>query len=415
MLPPSSSADPTPPGFDTPNPRSVGVPFLPTGQLHPDVFQGIRRAYVERTGYNLLYADADGNLLYGMPDCLRFPCRLSCRDCRREALERAIHDGQPAICLCADHFAIWGVPVMLNQSIQGALIVVGVPATPPPEKADSTSFEEACEILLQLAVAHNLTNREYLEARRRLFPPPALADERPRQTLSASFSLRTHKQNLEALENRLGQAILQVESSQAQEALEEIISILRSVPELPRQILQGYGTHLLGYMHQSAETASGRYAIVLEHCYTSTARLLAHEDPEEVFGEFASSLGTLLDLVQRNPAEEGCGQLGRALNFMETHFGSQITRGDVARAAGISESHLSRLLREKTGRSFTDILNRYRVDRAAQLLLHTHKNLLAIALEVGFSDQSYFGRVFRRYYLQTPDQYRQHRGATPES
>jgi transcriptional regulator GlxA family with amidase domain len=47
-----------------------------------------------------------------------------------------------------------------------------------------------------------------------------------------------------------------------------------------------------------------------------------------------------------------------------------------------------------------------RVDRAAELLRHTDKGLLQIALEVGFNDQSYFTKVFRRYLRMTPREYR---------
>jgi AraC-like DNA-binding protein len=46
------------------------------------------------------------------------------------------------------------------------------------------------------------------------------------------------------------------------------------------------------------------------------------------------------------------------------------------------------------------------VNRAAELLRKTDKSVLQIALEVGFSDQSYFTKVFRRHHRMTPRQYR---------
>jgi AraC-like DNA-binding protein len=393
--------------------RSRELPFGPDGQLRPEVFAAVREAYARRSGFTLLFADEDGNLLYGMPECLQFPCRLSCRECRKEALERSIHEGHPAVCLCADQYAIWSVPVMLNQEIKGALIVVGVPAPGRPEPVVS-EFESACEVLLEMAVERNLTNREYLESRRRQ-AAPRFPSHRDPQALSGSLAFRQYKPGLDAAETRLAQAILQEERALAREALQSIVAILRAVTELPLPILQGYATHLLSAMHEGAEAASGRFALILEHCYTSTARLLAQRTAEELFEELERSLETLLDLVHRTPGKENAGQLGRALSHMETHYGQALTRREVAQAAGVSESHLSRLIREKTGRSFTEILNRYRVDRAAQLLLRTEKNLLTIALEVGFSDQSYFGRVFRRYHGQTPDHFRQVRRSAAQT
>jgi AraC-like DNA-binding protein len=48
-----------------------------------------------------------------------------------------------------------------------------------------------------------------------------------------------------------------------------------------------------------------------------------------------------------------------------------------------------------------------RIDRACQLLRSTDLPLLEVALDTGFSDQSYFTKVFRRYIGSTPGAYRE--------
>jgi AraC-like DNA-binding protein len=52
-------------------------------------------------------------------------------------------------------------------------------------------------------------------------------------------------------------------------------------------------------------------------------------------------------------------------------------------------------------------LHRYRVNQAKQLLIDTSKSITEIALEVGFSDSSYFGRIFRRETGVSPQGFRQ--------
>ncbi|MDD1687942.1 MAG: helix-turn-helix domain-containing protein, partial [Methanoregula sp.] len=47
-----------------------------------------------------------------------------------------------------------------------------------------------------------------------------------------------------------------------------------------------------------------------------------------------------------------------------------------------------------TGISLWDYLNRYRIQKAKQLLLLTDKNITLIAGDVGYEDVGYFGRVF---------------------
>ena len=91
---------------------------------------------------------------------------------------------------------------------------------------------------------------------------------------------------------------------------------------------------------------------------------------------------------------------------MEEHLGERLDRDSVARVAGLSGSHFSRLIRERTGRTFTDLMAQYRVDRAKTLLRRTGKSIVQIAMECGFEDQSYFSRVFKRYTGTSPRGYR---------
>jgi AraC-like DNA-binding protein len=58
------------------------------------------------------------------------------------------------------------------------------------------------------------------------------------------------------------------------------------------------------------------------------------------------------------------------------------------------------------GRTFVEILNQYRSDRAAQSLLMTDLPIIDVSTECGFRDQSYFGKVFRSYDGVSPGRYR---------
>ena len=49
------------------------------GQLSHAVFEEIRKEYRAQYGYTVVYSDLDGNLVYGLPNCDKFPCQESCR------------------------------------------------------------------------------------------------------------------------------------------------------------------------------------------------------------------------------------------------------------------------------------------------------------------------------------------------
>jgi two-component system response regulator YesN len=55
-----------------------------------------------------------------------------------------------------------------------------------------------------------------------------------------------------------------------------------------------------------------------------------------------------------------------------------------------------------TGETFVSYLTRLRVERAMQMLEESDKAIAEIAAAVGFADQSYFDKMFRRYFKRAP-------------
>lgn len=59
-----------------------------------------------------------------------------------------------------------------------------------------------------------------------------------------------------------------------------------------------------------------------------------------------------------------------------------------------------------TGQGFTEYLNAYRLNTAAELLRTTDDTVLAVAEQTGFKNLSYFNRAFKTHYGLTPKEYR---------
>lgn len=67
---------------------------------------------------------------------------------------------------------------------------------------------------------------------------------------------------------------------------------------------------------------------------------------------------------------------------------------------------LSKLMKQKTGYTFQELLQRKRFQKAVYLLVETELTVEDIALEVGYENQSYFYRQFQKRYGMTPKKYR---------
>lgn len=67
---------------------------------------------------------------------------------------------------------------------------------------------------------------------------------------------------------------------------------------------------------------------------------------------------------------------------------------------------LSKLIKQKTGYNFKELLQRKRFQMAVHLLCDTKLSIEEIALDVGYENQSYFFRQFKERYGMTPHKYR---------
>lgn len=86
----------------------------------------------------------------------------------------------------------------------------------------------------------------------------------------------------------------------------------------------------------------------------------------------------------------------RALAFLHRNYGELVTRWRLAEEANVSEDYLTRLFKRELGISPWEYLSRYRIRKAKELLETTDLSIAALAEKVGFSDQAYFSRVFRK-------------------
>ena len=83
-----------------------------------------------------------------------------------------------------------------------------------------------------------------------------------------------------------------------------------------------------------------------------------------------------------------------------------MSRGDIASAVEVSESHLSRVFSTWTGGTFGDYVRGERMRRAETLLRDRAVPVKQVAVQCGYPDDSYFGKVFRAAHGISPGAWR---------
>jgi signal transduction histidine kinase/AraC-like DNA-binding protein/DNA-binding LacI/PurR family transcriptional regulator len=96
----------------------------------------------------------------------------------------------------------------------------------------------------------------------------------------------------------------------------------------------------------------------------------------------------------------------QVLAYLHTNYSHPINRKDIAEAVGVSENYLSQIFRQETSLSPWDYLNRFRVQKAKELLVHTDETITTVATRVGYNDSAYFSRVFRKVTGVSPQDFR---------
>lgn len=100
----------------------------------------------------------------------------------------------------------------------------------------------------------------------------------------------------------------------------------------------------------------------------------------------------------------------KALQFMEEHYGEDITLEDIAKATLIGRSELCRCFKRTLNMSPKEFLLQYRIRQASFLLKNSELRILDVAEMTGFSSPSHFGSYFHKYMGCTPKEYRAKNG-----
>lgn len=131
-------------------------------------------------------------------------------------------------------------------------------------------------------------------------------------------------------------------------------------------------------------------------------------DDSASFPEAPLSLPTSggLDATGVETARHGSGTVERALEYMQAHLAENLSLVDVAAAVGSAPSHLSRLFSHHGGDTFVHVFCRMRISAAKDLLRSGRYRVKEVCSMVGFNDQAYFSRVFRKYEGVSPVDYR---------
>jgi len=97
----------------------------------------------------------------------------------------------------------------------------------------------------------------------------------------------------------------------------------------------------------------------------------------------------------------------RAINFIDHNYDQNISLEDVARVINLSKQYVCSIFKKETGQNLSTYINQIRIDKAKQLLLNPSNSNKDIYALVGYSNQQYFSRVFKKMTGMTTTEFKE--------
>lgn len=100
----------------------------------------------------------------------------------------------------------------------------------------------------------------------------------------------------------------------------------------------------------------------------------------------------------------------KSIDHIRSNYMKKLTLDEVAAKVYLSPSYFSKIFKEEMNMNFNTYLNHIRIEMSRKLLSDPSISMVDVSSLVGFEDQSYFSKVFKKITGQTPKRYRESRG-----
>lgn len=100
----------------------------------------------------------------------------------------------------------------------------------------------------------------------------------------------------------------------------------------------------------------------------------------------------------------------KAINYIKKYYMNKLTLEGVSSHVYLSPSYFSKIFKEEMKSNFNTYLNNIRIEVAKKLLADDTVALVDVSSLVGYEDQSYFSKVFKKMTGVSPGKFRENRG-----
>lgn len=417
--------------------------------LDIDTLKSILGAFTTTTGLMANIVDVNGRSIFSRKDivkCCKFCKQIlsmehgqeRCQSAYKRAGKQAALFGEPYIFRCPSGLIEWAAPIIVNGRHLGSIICGQVLMWEPEEffwielremnKGLTSDFKELFKAVEELPVVSGdmVQAASYLLYIVANFIARSGWEQKQRQEklMKQELLLSEEQETRKRLEEQLGQMNPIYNYSMNKES--DLMEMIRDGKEAAAlELLQSLINDIILESDGNKETIRTR---AIELVVLTSRTSVKHGISQERVSKINTSYIRLL--LMQNTVDDICFQLKEAIllyqkeirekkvrqepesirvmkEYMREHYSENLTLEAIADAAFLSVSYASRLFKKEQNISIMEYLLQIRMTEARRLLKETQMSIEEISEQTGYSDSSYFTKVFRKSEGKTPSQYRQ--------
>lgn len=419
--------------------------------VEKDVLKKVLRSFTNATGLTANIVDIDGRSIFSKEEAQQNCefCQLIWQYQRQKGMHRcsgayaragkqAAMFGEPYIFRCPAGLIEWAAPIIIDGEHLGSIICGQVLMWEPEDffwielKAMNKSITEEFGPLMEAAKKLKVVSGEKVQAAADLLFVAANSimksgweSLRHRQELARQQSLLNEEiQNRKALEEKLNAQNFELTYSLEKErelvskvklddqkaatrVLRELLADIfiagaANLPSIKARVLE-----LLVVISRACAEAGAEFSHILEINSDFLQEISSVSTIEEIDLGAVQALEKYMKAVQRNNKVKNHQIINKIKEYIRSHFDQGLTLEEIAESVYLSPYYISRIFKEEQGITVMDYLTKVRIEEAKKLLRNPRYNIDEISGKLGYSDPSYFSKVFRRYEGLSPSQFRQ--------
>ena len=367
--------------------------------LNKKVFAALSKNFPAKFRKNLFLADCEGRILIA-EDCVKIEASAL-----KTSIFEALRWGECNVFSIGDEAGAIVAPILLNSELIGAFGCFGEKLFCVSEEFSSDFIMETSQKLLNALERENATNASLLAANR---------EAMQRGRISAEFLHETKKLKLKSLrdaymfrEDSLLSAIKGGNRELARKYLNEILIYIYGQYQNRPELIKAHMIEMSVMMIRGAIEHGVSKIEAFENSYKMLAELSVISDEEAMCVIIIRLLESVIDNIENSNSSNSEKKFKSAMKYLRENFSNPLlTRKMLAEYLRISERQLTELFKKFTAKGFSENLAQLRISRACELMLLNSTTATEVAYEVGFSDQSYFSKIFKKHTKLTPSDFR---------